>query len=220
MRTREHLIWAGAAVAIAGLVSGLTHAGNLNPAGGPAPTMTTLDDIGQLAAATSGFVPATVPDAFRGPAYMQIEIGGVVIEGEDTVLGARDVIQLFGYEAGAAAPFDASTGQPTGVRRYQPIVIRKRIDKATPLLLDAFSRNQVVTEATFRFFRPSGTGMQHYFTVTLTNGRIASVNHSTSASTDPSEPVTEEVGIVFQTITWEHIPSGATAGDDWGTNPA
>lgn len=220
MRTREHLIWAGAAVAIAGLVSGFSHAGNLNPAGAPAPSMTTLDDIGQLAAATSGFVPATVPDTFRGPAYMRIEIGGTVVEGEDIVLGVRDVIQLFGFEAGLKVPIDAASGQQTGSRQHQPIVIRKRIDKATPLLVNALLQSQVVDEATLAFYRPNGAGMEHYFSVVLTNGRVVGVNHSTGASTDASEPVTEEVSLVFHTITWTFEPSGATTQDTWGTNPA
>lgn len=221
MRTREHLIWAAAAVAIAGLLGGLTHAGSLTPAGAPAPTMTNLDDIGQLAAATAGFVPATVPDEFRGPAYAQLRISGTDVQGEDTVLGVSDVIQVFGFEAGVVATFDAASGLPTGQRQYEPIVFRKRVDKASPKIMEALTAGQIVDLAVFRFHRPSPAAGQEevYYTITLTNARVVSINHSTGASTDSSEPVTEQIGFVFEKIIWTHEIGGVEHTDDWSQPP-
>ncbi len=38
------------------------------------------------------------------------------------------------FQNGVVAPRDAASGLPTGRRQYEPIIIRKRIDKSTPLL--------------------------------------------------------------------------------------
>lgn len=42
------------------------------------------------------------------------------------------------------SPRDAASGQASGRRQYQPLIIRKRIDKASPLLAKAMAGKQLI----------------------------------------------------------------------------
>ncbi|MCC6873753.1 MAG: type VI secretion system tube protein Hcp, partial [Sandaracinaceae bacterium] len=84
--------------------------------------------------------------------------------------------------------------------------------------------NNEVIEGIFKFFRPNPAGdgtTEHFFTVEIKEGRIASIKRVSPDVIDPasaSEPPTEEVGFVFHTITWTYEPSGATHVDSWREN--
>jgi type VI secretion system secreted protein Hcp len=124
-------------------------------------------------------------------------------------------IECFAYEQAATAPHDAS-GMATGKRIYQPITVRKRIDKTTPLIASVFVNNETV-EAIFRFFRTGPGGQKvHAYTVTIKGGRIVArrdVVESTIATATASVPAYEEVSFVFKSIEWTWVDGGATAMD-------
>lgn len=97
--------------------------------------------------------------------------------------GVADTIEINSWSWGATntAPRDSASGQSTGKRQYQPIIIRKRIDKATPLL-----------------FKASNDG-KRYKTVTLTRGSytvtffdvfVTGFQHEGVAGSEPTESVT------------------------------
>lgn len=50
--------------------------------------------------------------------------------------GVKDELEINSFIWGITSPRDAASGQATSKRQYQPI-IRKRIDKASPLLAKA-----------------------------------------------------------------------------------
>ncbi len=58
-----------------------------------------------------------------------------------------EVMSLTGVESPPAAdvksPRDVATGQASGRRQYQPIIIRKRIDKSSPKLAEAMAKKKV-----------------------------------------------------------------------------
>jgi type VI secretion system Hcp family effector len=46
--------------------------------------------------------------------------------------------------AGIKSPRDVATGQSSGRRQYEPIVIRKRIDKSSPMLAEALAKKKTL----------------------------------------------------------------------------
>jgi len=85
----------------------------------------------------------------------------------------------------------------------------------------AWSRVSTVDSAELRFYRPNpqNGSIQHYYTILLEGGYVASVSTHSPDVLDPAtanRPATEEVTFVFQTITWTYEPTGATAQDTWG----
>jgi type VI secretion system secreted protein Hcp len=144
------------------------------------------------------------------------------IKGESTQgsHGRQDSIECVAYQHGVETPRDQATGQPTGKRKYTPIKVVKRIDKASPLIISACATNESI-DGTFKFFRPNPKGdgtTEQFFTVKITNGNIASVKqmlHDTLDAQFKHYAPLEEVTFTFQKIEWTYTNGGITAADDW-----
>ena len=155
--------------------------------------------------------------------HLKLQIDGNDIEGESTVssLERDGTIECSSFDYMLTALYDEAIGKFTGRRRHEPVVIHKRVDKSTPLLLKALCRNETVNSAVFRFFRPSpgGSGAEeHFFTVLLENGHITSVKQVSEDAIiggEAAPPMMEKVAFIFRTITWTYEIDGATHEDSW-----
>jgi type VI secretion system secreted protein Hcp len=154
--------------------------------------------------------------------HLFLKSNGSDIKGESTQtsLGREGSIECLYFEDSVRTAREKGTGMATGRRTYNPIIIRKRIDKSSALLAKALCNNEVI-EGTFKFFRPSPAGdgtTQQFFTVEIAEGRINSIKRVSPDTIDPasaSEPPTEEIGFVFHTITWTYEDGGAVHTDSW-----
>lgn len=143
------------------------------------------------------------------------------IKGSVTQKGREGSISVQYLQSKITSPRDAASGLATGKRQHEPLVFRKTIDKSTPLLLSALVTNENITEAHFKFWKPSATGAEtQYFTIDLQNASIASHNlyhpdtyDSGAGGSAPGE--LEELSLTYQKITWTWMDGGITAQDDW-----
>ncbi|HTT70463.1 MAG TPA: type VI secretion system tube protein TssD [Anaeromyxobacteraceae bacterium] len=157
--------------------------------------------------------------------HLYLKAAGQDIKGESTQtsLGRADSIECVSYEQSVITAREAGSGMATGRRQYEPLCIRKRIDKASPLILKALVENATI-DAQFKFFRPSPQGdgtTQQFYTVALKNGRIASVKQYVPDTIEPAtntEPPLEEVTFVFHTISWTFTDGGVSHEDSWAGN--
>jgi len=148
------------------------------------------------------------------------------IKGESTMesLGRKDSIECVYYDHSVTTAREASTGTLTGRRQHHPILIRKRIDKASPLLHQALVSNEKVKEATFKFFRPNPKGdgtTEQFYSVIIKNGAIGSVKQYSPDALNPETtnyPPLEEVTFVFQDIEWRNESGKTSASDSWKDN--
>lgn len=145
------------------------------------------------------------------PAYLELEIGGELVEGESnaSTIGGVDVSQMIQVNA-----FRHEIIRTTGANsvNHKGYTIVKSLDKVTPLLAKALAQNQMAN-ATIRFFRlDSNSGdVENYLTYTLTNCQIIRVQPWMPNILDPAaanQPPMEEVTIAYQTI---KIESGANS---------
>ena len=154
--------------------------------------------------------------------HAYIKSNGSDIQGESsqTSLGRENSIECFYFEDNVRTAREKGTGMATGRRTYEPIKFLKRIDKSSPLLAKSLCNNEVI-EGSFRFFRPSPTGdgtTQQFFTVEITEGRIASIKRVSPNCIDPAssaDPPLEEIQVVFHTITWTYEDGGVMHTDSW-----
>lgn len=154
--------------------------------------------------------------------HLYLKANGSDIKGESTQtsLGREGSIECLYFEDSVRTAREKGSGMATGRRTYEPIVLRKRIDKSSPLLAKALCNNEVV-EGTFKFFRPSPTGdgtTQQFFTIEFAEGRVAGIKRVSPDTIDPAsavEPPTEEISFVFHTITWTYEDGGVTHTDNW-----
>lgn len=99
---------------------------------------------------------------------------------------------------------------------FHPLVIRKPIDKATPLLLQALNGKEML-ECTFNFYRTSANGgNEFYYRIKLTKARVTEINYVYPNSMTHNELQPQEiVSLSFATITMEHIIANTSAWASW-----
>ncbi|MBJ6765045.1 type VI secretion system tube protein Hcp [Myxococcaceae bacterium JPH2] len=154
--------------------------------------------------------------------HLFLKANGQDIQGESTQksLGREGSIECVSYNQEVKTNREAGSGLATGRRQYQPLVIRKRIDKSSPLLMKALAENQVI-EGTFKFFRPNPTGdgtTEQFYTVSIKQARIASIHQTVPDAfvpTSTNHPPMEEITFVFHTINWTFTNGGVTHEDTW-----
>lgn len=111
------------------------------------------------------------------------------------------------------SPRDASTGLPTGKRRHAPITVVKEVDRATPRLLQAWARNEVLTTWRLDVFGTDEPGRRAAaYSIELRRASVVEV------SLVPPEEGTfprEAVAFAYEAITWTWVDGKVTAQDDW-----
>jgi type VI secretion system secreted protein Hcp len=157
--------------------------------------------------------------------HLYLKANGNDVKGESTQesLGRKDSIECISYEQGVTTAREATTGMVTGRRQYSALTIRKRLDKASPLLVKALVENQKI-DGTFKFFRPNPSGdgtTEQFFSVEIKNGHVSAIKQmlpNTIAQATSGEPPQEEVSFVFKDITWTYTNGGITHSDSWAGN--
>lgn len=157
--------------------------------------------------------------------HLYLKANGADVQGESTQvsLGRENSIECLYYQQSVKTAREAGSGAATGRRTYEPLLIRKRIDRSSPLLQKALVENQAV-EGEFKFFRPNPTGdgtTEQFYSVSIKQGRIASIHQYSPDTINPAsstEPPMEEVTFVFHTIKWVYVPSGVEHEDTWSVN--
>ena len=101
-------------------------------------------------------------------------------QGEIKGGGANGAINVVGLDFLLKRGFDARTQLPIGKALCRGVSFRKPTDSSTPALFEAFSRNEVISQAVFR---------ENGLTITLTNAAVASVHHLAAAQSGHFEDV-------------------------------
>lgn len=138
--------------------------------------------------------------------HLKLKANGVAIAGESTQisLGRANTIECVALEF--PATMLSATGAYGRTPQYKPLMIRKRIDKSSPLLLKAMVQGQVIN-GVFLFFRPNPTGdgtTEQFYTVTIDGGYITSLRQYVPDTITPSSsntPPLEEVTFSFEKLT-------------------
>ena len=160
-------------------------------------------------------------------AYMTLTCGGTEIQGDPpgiTNFGGVDVstmIEVYAVGLNVSVARESTSGSLSGKRSYKPIRLLKRVDKSTPLIVQALAENQSC-DAIIRLFDvdPDSGVTRHFFTITITQGRIAAlmpVVPSTLDAATASAPISESLSIAFGTIGFESETGSTAYEDSWQT---
>jgi type VI secretion system secreted protein Hcp len=159
--------------------------------------------------------------------HLTLKSNGNQIDGESTQhdLGRDKTIECLEFKDRVRTARELGTRAPVGRRVHEPLEIVKRIDSASPLLAKALCKNEKI-EGVFRFYRPSPTGdgtTEQFFTITISDGRVDSIERHSASAIDPAASTTpplETVRFVYHTIKWIYEPSGAEYVDSWSSSEA
>jgi len=121
-------------------------------------------------------------------------------------------IPVLTFTYGVQTPRDPGTGQPTGKRRHQPVMITVEGGPSSVQFYQAIYTNEALPSVLFEFVNEGADGkpgLDH--SVKLTNAAIDSIGQSAHAeNTEPREIQT--IAFSFQSI--EIIDGGASARDN------
>jgi type VI secretion system secreted protein Hcp len=130
------------------------------------------------------------------------------IRGGVTQRGREGAMQCTSFQSEIQVPADAATGAPSARRQIAPIKCIKRLDRASPLLLNALINNEALTNVTFRFTQASNDGIDTVvYTVTLTNANVAGFRQFL----DATGVAQEELTFSYQQATATFEQGGVTA---------
>ena len=109
-------------------------------------------------------------------AYLTLE-GAIQgeIKGSVTQSGREDSIMVIGYSHNNG--MTKGSKKCTSSVAHEPLHITKEIGASTPFLYQAFTDNELITNFTLNFWRPSPTGQEEqYYTIELVNAHIIGIN--------------------------------------------
>jgi len=142
--------------------------------------------------------------------HLFLTLNGEDVEGESSVasLGRENSIECYQFTYQVKSPRDPASGQATGKRQHDPIVIVKRIDKSSPRLIKGLTRNEVAA-GILKFYRPDPAdgATEQFYTIEFKEGRVAGVREFVLDILDPAmatRPPLEEITFTFRSISWTH----------------
>ena len=121
------------------------------------------------------------------------------------------------------SPRDAATGQASGKRTHQQLVITKEWGASSPQLFQACVTNEVLKSVLLEFVRTNANGEEYvHHTIKLTNASVAKHHQfiKSDAKNDGKHDVheLEEISFSFQKIEIENKDGKTMAADDWHKN--
>jgi type VI secretion system secreted protein Hcp len=135
------------------------------------------------------------------------------IKGESLDVKHKDEIEVLSFSWGVtnatAPPFGGGAG--AGKATFQDLSIVHRIDKASPLLMQACATGEHLKEATITH-RKAGKGQQEFFIVKMNDVIITGVTHSGGID----QPGSESVSLAFAKVDLEYRPQKADGSLDAG----
>lgn len=129
------------------------------------------------------------------------------VKGEARGAGHTDDIVVKGWRWGLSVSASVGMTRETSLRSYTALTVLKGIDSATTSLMSALATNDEVKEAKLTM-RRAGGDQEDFFTVTLKEARIASLNHEV----DDNGDTRETVAISFTQVEVEYRGQRASGG--------
>ena len=116
-------------------------------------------------------------------------------------------------------PTDLDTGELTGVRKHEAMVITKAFDSASPYFYKACSNGQTLKELTLRWYKIDPSGREtEYFSHKLENVKITSVKpkmHNVKDLEKERYPHLETVSLRYDKVTWTYVDGNIEFSDSW-----
>jgi len=122
----------------------------------------------------------------------------------------RGQIECLGYKQSTEVPVTANVGMGTGRARLGPVIIRKSLDGATPLLMQTMLNGRHLKNARFHFMTQLPDGrISELDTVEIQDVSISSIKRIFDNGNTPSQmaPLVEEVSFSFREMVAPTAPS-------------
>lgn len=143
-----------------------------------------------------------------------------LIQGDVKKRGHENEISIIGVSHDIVSPRDPASGLPTGKRMHKPLIITKELDRSSPMLHQAMSTNEIISEFTLKFFgvREPDPAEKNIYTIKLENASIAAIHFEKSNIRKPENTNLLEfeiVSFVYESIEWTWNEGNILSKDEW-----
>lgn len=119
----------------------------------------------------------------------------------------------FRYEL--LSPRDPASGQATGRRQHNPVMLTKEWGPSSPQFFQALTTNEILSEVVIDFVGVDPRGLPTLtHRITLANATLSGITHSTDTS-DKGVRHLEDVSFTFQRIELEDVSGKTRSADTW-----
>ena len=158
-------------------------------------------------------IEGSTQGAITEGAYSKDSIGNSFQDGHE----GEAVVK--GFEHNITIPRDPLSGQPSGQRVHNPMIVTKLFDKSSPLLYNALVNGETLTKVELKMWRINYEGKpEHFMTTTMEDAVIVDIQ--TETNLEGGEVVTqvapfEKISFAYRKISWRHEISSTSGEDDW-----
>lgn len=153
---------------------------------------------------------------------MKTESNNQQFRAESTRSGHTDKTDVLSYTMDLKSTRDAASGQATGKRQYQPILLWKNSGASSPQFFQALVTNESIKKITLEFYRPDEVFKQNElaYTIELENASITGYRQVMGVP-DQAEfrakgaGLYDEIRIVFEKITVTDKKARTQYNDAW-----
>ncbi|MRT57772.1 type VI secretion system tube protein Hcp [Enterobacteriaceae bacterium RIT693] len=152
------------------------------------------------------------------PAYLFLyDENGMQIVGDCMALGREGAIEIMNSSYGVRQGVDGFTGNMTGARQHDPVILHKQLDKVSPYLAIAVCESMRLQKAVIKYYEIIDAGIENeLYNITLDSVVISSVDFTHVYYPGSSTPnMHEVVGIRFRGIEWNYVKGNIRYDDAW-----
>lgn len=151
--------------------------------------------------------------AITKDAFTADSVGNIYVEGHENEMMVQAIDHV------VTVPTDPQSGQPTGQRVHKPLRFTVSLNRAVPLLYNALTAGETLTNVELKWYRPSVQGnLEHFFTTTLTDATIVDIDCQMPHCQDPTQKDFTQlitVSLSYRKINWKHNLGNSEGADDW-----
>jgi len=143
-------------------------------------------------------------------------------KGESKKTGRSDKFMEFTeFKMGSSVPVDVNSGEPKGFRQHKPLIVTKERGAASPQILQAHWRNELLPEVVLEIVGRSDDGVKEIIQerITLKDAVIVGVDRyshsSAKANVDSDVDYLEDIAFRYRQIMVENPAAGTSTSDDW-----
>ena len=129
------------------------------------------------------------------------------VRGESNDKDLPDGIELTGWTFAGNSMWDPNTGQSVGRVKMGELIVTKRVDISSPILIQFMLTNKLIDEVKLINRKAGGNRQEGFYRIELKDARVRSVTQKGTAT--GSTMLEETVAFGFKRITWTHSEQGS-----------
>ncbi len=152
------------------------------------------------------------------PAYLFLyDENGTQVQGNCVMPGREGAIEIMNSSYGVKQSVDGHTGNMTGTRQHDPVVLHKQLDRISPWLAVAVCESKRLQKAVIKYYEIADAGIEtEIYTITLDSVVIAAVEFTHVYYPGSSAPnMHEVVKLRSRSIEWHYVKSNIKYSDAW-----